>query len=160
MFFQKVFHVHQSLSETRQQLTRVGAYRTRLPGLKKAFITADGVAQFECAVDPRLDLHAVIVELPTDEENAVLFHSTVGNVRIAGMIALAPVRPGLTEVRLTVDYCIRSLVARVIDFCTRRVERYVEETLRSLQGCLNGDNAACSAVKGLTFTASQLQPAH
>jgi hypothetical protein len=111
--------------------------------LKKAIITADGVAEFECEVDSQLDLQAVLVELPSDDQNQVLFQSTVGNVRVAGMLELSPIKPGVTEVQLTVEYTLCSLVARAVDFCTKRVERYVEGALRSLQACLNGDGGAC-----------------
>lgn len=143
MFFHKVFHIHQPLAETRRQLTQLATLRSRVPGLKKAVITADGVAQFECEVDPQLDLHAVLVELPSQDENHVLFQSTLGNVQVAGMLALCPITPGVTEVQLTVEYTLRSLVARALDFCTKRVERYVESSLRALQSCLNGNGAAC-----------------
>jgi hypothetical protein len=143
MFFHKVFHIHQPLAETRRQLTQLATFRSRLPGLKKAIVSADGVAEFECEVDPQLELQAVLVELPTDDANQLLFRSTVGNVRVAGMLALCPIKPGVTEVQLTVDYTLESLLARALDFCTKRVERYVEGALRSLQACLNGDSGAC-----------------
>src|SRR4051812_18009824 len=143
MFFHKVFHIHQPLAETRRQLTQLATFRSRLPGLKKAIISADGVAEFECSVDRQLELQAVLVELPTDDANELLFQSTVGNVRVAGMLALCPIKPGVTEVQLTVEDTLCSLVARALDFCTKRVERYVEGALRSLQACLNGDTGAC-----------------
>jgi hypothetical protein len=143
MFFHKVFHIHQPLAETRRQLTQLATFRSRLPGLKKAIVSADGVAEFECEVDQQLDLQAVLVELPTDDANQLLFRSTVGNVRVAGMLALCPIKPGVTEVQLTVDYTLHSLVARALEFCTKRVERYVESALRSLQECLNGNDGAC-----------------
>jgi hypothetical protein len=147
MFFQKVFHVRQPLVETRRQLTSLASFRGRLPGLKKAEVSKAG-AQIECTVDPRLDLHAILVELPTDEENQVVFQSTVGNVRVAGLIALTAIRPGVTEVMLAVDYSLCSIAGKLVDFCTRCVERYVENLLRALQGCLNGDQpGACRQVQ-------------
>jgi hypothetical protein len=158
MFFQKVFHVHKPLAETRRQLSRVAAFRAQLPGVKKAVFTADGVAQFECEVDPFYAMHAVLVELPCEEENAVLFHSTVGNVRVAGMVALCPIRPGLTEVRITVDYCLRSLLARTLDFFTHRVEHYVDKALHALQECVDSQTGGWTRPAGLT--PRQLQPAH
>ncbi len=139
MFFQKVFHVHSPLAETKRQLGQLTKLRSRLPGLNKAVITADGVAQFECAVEEGLALHAVLVELPTDEANQVLFKSTVGNVRVAGLLELSAIRPEVTEVQLTLEYSLRSFAGRVLDLCTRKVERYVDDSLRALERCLNGE---------------------
>src|SRR4051794_26728528 len=110
MFIQKIFHVHSPLAETKTRLSRVQAYRAHLQGVRKALVTAEGVGQFDCALSRGLRAHCVLVELPTGEENQILFKSTTGNVNLAGVIEFVPIRENLTEVQLTIEYGFRSVI--------------------------------------------------
>src|SRR4051794_10117202 len=111
MLIQKIFHLPHNASEARARLARIHALRKLLPGLGKAVMNADGVAQFDCRLAHGVRAHCVVVALPTPQSDQVLFKSTAGNIRVAGLIEFVPVRKNLTEVQLTIEYAFSSLLA-------------------------------------------------
>lgn len=138
MFIQKIFHVHHSLSETKARLGNLHSYRRHLEGVQKALITADGVAQFDFVAPTGFRGHFVAVELPAEEDHQLLFKSTAGNVDVAGLIEFYEVRPGLTEVQLTLEYSLSSTFHSVINSLTAAFEHYLNRQIRQLQAALNG----------------------
>lgn len=138
MLLQKIIHVHQGIEETKRRLANLHNYRRHFEGVQKALITADGVAQFDCTVANGFRAHFVLVELPTSDENQVFFRSTAGNMEVAGLIEFFEIRPGLTEVQLTLEYSIKSPVHSVVDRLGGGVERFVNRQLRRLQAVLDG----------------------
>jgi hypothetical protein len=140
MLIQKIFHVHQGLEETKARLAHVQNYRQYLEGVRKAVITEDGVAQFDCVLpDGGFRAHMVLVELPTQDENQVLFRSTAGNVEVSGLLEFFPIKDNLTEVQLTLDYSLRSPFASIFNAFTAPLERFMNRQLRRLQEILNGE---------------------
>lgn len=138
MFIQKIFHVHRPVAETRQALARPQAFRRHLEGVETAVVTADGVAQFKCDIDGDLSVRAVLIELPTPNDDEILFRSTAGNIDISGLVEFAEVHPNVTEVQLTLNYEPRTLLGRLSERCLHRIEHYLERQLRCLQACLDG----------------------
>ena len=138
MLLQKIIHVHQGIEETKARLSNLHSYRRHFEGVHKALITADGVAQFDCNVTNGFRAHFVLVELPTTEDNQVFFRSTAGNMEVAGLIEFFEIRPGLTEVQLTLEYSIKSPVHKLLDRLTSGTERFVNRQLRRLQAVLDG----------------------
>jgi uncharacterized membrane protein len=138
MLLQKIFHVRRNLAETKASLGNLHQYRRHLEGVQKALVTADGVAQFDFVTNTGFRAHFVATELPADDENQILFKSTAGNVDAAGLIEFYEIRPGLTEVQITVEYSIGSALQRVIDGLTSGFERYLNRQVRRLQAALDG----------------------
>ena len=140
MLIQKIFHVHQGLEATKARLAHVQSYRQYLDGVRKAVITEDGVAQFDCVIpDGGFRAHMVLVELPTQDENQVLFRSTAGNVEVSGLLEFFPIKDNLTEVQLTLEYSLRSPVASIFNVFTASLERFMNRQLRRMQAILNGE---------------------
>lgn len=142
MFIQKVLHIHRSLDETRAQLSNLASFRRQLPGVEKAVITEDGVAQFDCVLPRGLRVHCVLVELPTNDPNQLLFQSTTGNVELSGLIEFTPVRENLTEVQITMEYTLESPMAAVCDRLFRCVEQFFHRQLAAAQVQVEGALAA------------------
>ena len=138
MLLQKIIHVHQGIEETKSRLANLNQFRRHFEGVQKALITADGVAQFDCTMANGFRVHFVLVELPTSEENQVFFRSTAGNIELAGLTEFFEIRPGLTEVQLTLEYSIKSPVHSLVDRLTGGVEHFVNRQLRRLQAVLDG----------------------
>lgn len=148
MFIQKIFHIHQSVDETKSRLSNLQIYRRHLEGFKKAIVTADGVAQFDGVTSNGFHAHAVVVELPTEEPNQVLFSSTAGNVELAGLLEFFPVKDDLTEVQLTLEYAIKSPVHSVLDAVTASMERFISKGIANLAAAVNGSpNVAVPSCK-------------
>lgn len=164
MLLQKIIHVHQGIEETKRRLANLHSFRRHFEGVQKALITADGVAQFDCTIANGFRAHFVLVELPTSEENQVFFRSTAGNMDVAGLIEFFEIRPGLTEVQLTLEYSIKSPFHGIIDSITGGVERFVNRQLRRLQAVLDGCPLPLPQTESKksrrTFTAHLPQLAH
>ena len=133
MLIQKIFHVHSPVSEAKARLSRMHAFRGQLPDVETAVVTADGIGQFACALSHGLRAHCVLVELPTEDANQVLFHSTTGNVKLAGLVEYVAIRENLTEVQLTLDYGFCSPVQTLLDRLFRTVDRFFQRQLAALQ---------------------------
>ena len=139
MFIQKIFHINLGAEQTRTRLSNLQIFRRHLEGVQKAVITVDGVAQFDCVTSNGFRAHAVVVELPTQDKNQVLFRSTAGNVELAGLIEFFEVKDDLTEVQLTLEYAIKSPVHSVLDSVTASMERFINRALGSLEAAINGE---------------------
>ncbi len=144
MLIQKVFHVRHGLEETKAALKNVHLYRRQLDGMKKAVLTRDGVAQFDCEMPSGVHAHCVVAELPTDDPNQALFQSTAGNLEIAGLIEFIPVRDNLTEVQLTFEYSFKSVVHALLDRLTNCTEEFLIAQLQRLQDWLDSATARIS----------------
>lgn len=165
MLIQKIFHVRQDLQETKARLAHVQSYRPYLDGVRKAVITEDGVAQFDCVLpEGNFRAHLVLVELPTSDDNQVLFRSTAGNVELSGLIEFFPIKENLTEVQLTLEYSLSSPVHSIFNLFTASMERLVNRQLRRVQGILNGEylpiSTSTSPNRGRSISGTHPQFAH
>jgi len=161
MLLQKIFHVHHNLADTKARLGNLHSYRRHLEGVQKALITADGVAQFDFVSPTGFRGHFVAAELPAEEDHQLLFKSTAGNVEVAGLIEFYEIRPGLTEVQLTLEYSISSTFHSVINGLTAAFEHYINRQIRRLQDALNGvPMPARKQEKARVYTAHLPQLAH
>jgi uncharacterized membrane protein len=141
MFIQKILHVHRSLAETKTRLSNISTLRRYLSGVDKAVVTADGVGQFACVLPSGISAHCVLVGLPTEDDNQVLFQSTTGNVTVAGLIEFVQIRENLTEVQLTLEYTFSSVFAKLVDRCFKSVDRFFQRQFATLQMQLEGSYA-------------------
>ena len=141
MFIQKIFHIHHNVAETKARLAKVAHLTRYLGGVKKAVLTADGVGQFACELPKGLQAHCVVVGLPTDDENQVLFQSTTGNLNVAGLIEYVPVKENLTEVQLTLEYSFTSPLSGLLDRMGHCMERFLQRQLAAIRIGVEGSYA-------------------
>src|SRR2546425_8357913 len=108
MLVQKIFHIHQPVSETRNCLAYISSYWRELPGLNHATITADGVGHFEFKTLSGHTLFADVAEVPDETPDQLMFCSIGGNMQVNGTLEFFEIRENITEVVLTLDYHIES----------------------------------------------------
>ncbi len=137
MQLEKIFHVHQSLSETQSRLASVTSYRRHLDGVTKAMI-CDGTAQFRFEPGLGYSINVDLLELAGKTPGQILFRSTSGNIEVAGMIEFFAIREQVTEVVLTLDYQLSAPLARVVDNLTHVMDRFLDVQLRRLQAHFEG----------------------
>ena len=142
MLIQKTFHVHQPLQETKDRLANTSLYRRRFFDVKKAILTADGIGHFEFLTGAGFRALIDVQEVASEDENTKLFASYNGNVDVLGSVEFFAVKPGLTEVVLTVDYRIHSFIFRVVDRLTNSVDRFVNHQLALMDDYLKGVSRA------------------
>lgn len=145
MFIQRIFHVRHDLDTTRRLLGDLCQYSPRREAMEKMIITSEGVAQIECALPSGEHTTCVLVELPSENPNQVLFQSTTGNIEVSGLLEFIPIRPNLTEVQLTVSYSPRSFLLRVRDLFCGDIRSYFDRQLNRLRDGLEAPALAVAS---------------
>jgi len=124
MFVDKIFHLRQPLPEVRRRLRQPNTWSAwhEDPEVHCSLMEWDGI-RFEFATRQAQRFCAHIEELPGRDPNRILFRSVRGNVALAGMLELVPIRPNLTEVVLSLDYEAPSAMQRVVEALDRFLNR-------------------------------------
>jgi hypothetical protein len=140
MLIHKIFHLREPVTEARRHLREVQTWSGPENGgeARCSAIDPDGTGHFEFA--PRHDGQSVsadIREVPDADPNRILFRSVGGNVRLAGMIELFPIRPALTEVVLTVDYEAASPLQKAFGTAATALDRFLNRQLSRIESCIN-----------------------
>jgi hypothetical protein len=134
MLIHKIVHLHQSLSEARHALSRIESLAECFAdGIQR---NADGTLRIEFALAPGPRAHAVLVQIPSASSTTILFGSRTGNVRIAGMVELVPIRETLTEIAITMDYEFEPFFLRAYDSATRAFDRFLSRQFSELRSRL------------------------
>lgn len=133
MLIQKTFHLHFMQEVARARLANPAGYRWRFVGVEVAEVAADGKAHFVFRLPCGLRVDVELVKLPGENPAQTIFGSSRGNVAVLGVLEYFPIRPGLTEVVLTLDYTICSPVFRLMDYLTHSVDRFLNRQLERLE---------------------------
>ena len=138
MLIQKIFHVRESLDETKARLRNFHSYRRVFEGVHSSTSPDEGNARLQFVTGNGFRADVELTEVPTDDSNQTLYRSTHGNMDVVALVEYLPVRDGLTEVQLTVEYGIHSHMHSVLDAVTASVDRFLNRHLRRLQMHLSG----------------------
>jgi hypothetical protein len=130
MFIDKVFHLHQPLPEVRKRLRQPRTWSAwqEDPEVHCSLMEWEGM-RFEFAARQAQRFCAYIEELPGRDPNRIVFRSVRGNVALAGMLELVPIRPNLTEVVLSLDYEAPSAMQKIVE----AVDRFLNRQLTRLE---------------------------
>jgi uncharacterized membrane protein len=137
MMIQKIFHMNQSVSETRRRLTNIGSYRHHLDGVDEAQ-GEFGVSNWKLRLPLGFKVDLTLEELSCEDDNVVLFRSLGGDVAVMGSITFHEVTRGLTEIELVVDYESSSRVFNVMDRMLNIGEHFVVNQLRRVRAHFEG----------------------
>jgi uncharacterized membrane protein len=138
MFIEKFFHINLPVTETKTRLNRVNSYRRELESMHKAIVTDEGLAHFEFEVGMDHSAWVDLVQLPSPDENTILFRSTRGTVEMTGMIEFCPIKPNLTEVKFALDYEIKSILHRAVDRLSGTIDAFLNRQLQAIQSHFEG----------------------
>ncbi|MGA3170239.1 MAG: hypothetical protein ABSE62_04430 [Chthoniobacteraceae bacterium] len=130
MFIDKIFHLRQPLPEVRRRLRKPRTWSAwqEDPEVHCSLMEWDGM-RFEFATRQADRFCTHIEELPGRDPNRILFRSVRGNVALAGMLELIPIRPNLTEVVLSLDCEAPSPMQKVVE----AVDRFLNRQLTRLE---------------------------
>jgi len=133
MLTHKIFHLRQPLPQARESLRDFGTWTAAENDaeLHCSLLQPQGIGHVELAAGPGSSVSADIQEVPGDDPNRILFRSVGGNIELAGLIELFPIRPNLTEVVLTLDYA--SPLQKAFD----AVDRFLNRQLARIEGCVH-----------------------
>ena len=142
MLIQKIFHVRQDLDETKARLSNFHSYRRVFEGVNASLPPEDGIARFQFVTGNGFRADVELSEMGTEDSNQTLYQSTDGNMDVLALVEYFPIRKGLTEVHLTLEYTLRSHMHSVLDAVTASVDRFINRHLRRLQMHLSGSARA------------------
>jgi hypothetical protein len=138
MFIQKIFHLRQSIDESRDRLRSLGSFSGSERGVKVrcAMDGPEGAGRLECSSATGQRIFADIEEVAGEDPNCILFRSVDGPVELAGMIELYPIRAQLTEAVLTVEYDVISPLQKAIEAMSAALDNFLNRQLEQLEGCM------------------------
>lgn len=149
MIIQKTFHLPALREAAQARLANLTDYRPQLARVDLAVLTPEGRAHFVFRLPGcgfRADVE--LVKIPGGTPGQILFRSNGGNIEVLGVLEYFQIRPGLTEIVLTVDYTIRPWVFRVIDRLAHGMDHFLNLQLERLEAALAHPGESRRAING------------
>jgi uncharacterized membrane protein len=139
MMIQKIFHMNQSVGETKRRLRNVGSYRHHLDGVDEAQGGHGGLSRWKLQLPLGFRADFTLEELSTENDDTILFRSVDGgDVQVVGSLSFYEVKRGLTEVELTVNYESNSTVFNLMDRMLNIGDHFVVNQLRRVRAHFEG----------------------
>ena len=157
MMLHKIFHMNQSVSETKRRLADVRDYRHHLDGLERADKKADGFSQWRLLLPLGFRADFALNTVETEDPNTVMFKSEGGDLSIVGMVSLQQIKADLTEIDITVNYESTSPLFNVLDRALKIGDHFLVNQLRRIRAHFEG--IAAPAPRRMPVYAHQLKQA-
>ena len=138
MMLHKIFHMNQSVEETRRRLANIGSYRHHLDGVEQADVNRDGSSQWRLLLPLGFRADFKLSEASA-EENTVVFKSVDGgDLEVMGMISFHAVKSNLTEIDLVLNYESASPLFNLLDRMLKVGDHFVVNQLRRVRAHFEG----------------------
>ena len=138
MMLHKIFHMNQSVEETRRRLANVGNYRHHLDGVEEANFSNDGSSKWRLLLPLGFRADFSLAEASADE-NTIVFKSTDGgDLQVMGMISFHAVKPNLTEIDFVVNYESASPLFNLLDRMLKVGDHFLVNQLRRVRAHFEG----------------------
>ena len=144
MMLHKIFHMNQSLEETKRRLANVSSYRHHLDGVQQADFSAEGTSNWKLSLPLGFRAEFTLQEANIDSDT-VAFKSVDGYLEIAGVITFHKVKNNLTEVDLTVNYESNSVMFNILDRMLSVGDHFLVNQLRRVRAHFEGIAAPARA---------------
>ena len=138
MMLHKIFHMNQSVSESKRRLADVSGYRHHLDGLERADKKADGVSQWRLLLPLGFRADFSLTAAETEDPDTIVFKSEGGDVEVVGMVSFRPVKSNLTEVDITLNYESTSALFNVLDRALKIGDHFLVNQLRRIRAHFEG----------------------
>ncbi len=138
MMLHKIFHMNQSVSESKRRLADVSGYRHHLDGLERADKKAGGVSNWRLLLPLGFRAEFSLVSMETEDPNTVVFKSEGGDLEVVGMVTFQQIKPNLTEIDVTVNYESSSALFNVLDRALKIGDHYLVNQLRRIRAHFEG----------------------
>ena len=156
MMLHKIFHMNQSVSETKRRLADVSGYRHHLDGLERADKKADGASQWRLLLPLGFRADFSLTTTAAEDPNTVVFKSEGGELEIVGMVTFQQIKSDLTEIDITVNYESSSPLFNVLDRALKVGDHFLVNQLRRIRAHFEG--IAAPAPRRSPVYAHQLKP--
>ena len=158
MMLHKIFHMNQSVNETKRRLANLSSYRHHLDGVEKADLSDNGMSHWQLLLPLGFRADFVLSEVASDEPNTVVFKSVDGDLEIMGMVSFHAVKNNLTEVDLVVNYESSSPLFKMLDRMLNVGDHFLINQLRRVRAHFEG--IAAPVPQTVSVYSAGMKPAH
>ena len=137
MMLHKIFHMNQSVNETKRRLANVSSYRHHLDGVQQADFSGEGTSAWKLLLPLGFRAEFTLTEANANE-STVVFRSIEGDLNITGMVSFHTIKSDLTEVDLVVNYESNSKVFNLLDRMLNVGDHYLVNQLRRVRAHFEG----------------------
>lgn len=138
MMLHKIFHMNQSVDETKRRLANVSGYRHHLDGVEQADVSDEGVSHWRLQLPLGFRADFVLNMVPSDEANTLIFKSVDGDFEIMGMVTFNAIKSNLTEVDLAINYESSSPLFNLLDKMLNVGDHFIVNQLRRVRAHFEG----------------------
>lgn len=157
MMLHKIFHMNQSVEETRRRLANVSSYRHHLDGVEQADVAADGLSQWRLRLPLGFRADFTLAESAADANSVVFKSLDGGDLEIMGMISFHAVKANLTEVDVVLNYESSSPLFNVLDRMLKIGDHFLVSQLRRVRAHFEG--IAAPVARPASVYRTELKPA-
>lgn len=133
MLTQKTFHLQMPWHKARAMLSDIRGYRRKCLYVEDMLTPAKGVVRLLFSLPLRFRGHVDLAIVEGENPTQLLFRSEGGAIQLIGLLEYFEVKPNLTEIVLTVDYVISSRFYRWANYCSRSVDRFLNQNVALLE---------------------------
>ena len=144
MMLHKIFHMNQSVEETRRRLANVSSYRHHLDGVEQADVAADGLSQWRLKLPLGFRADFTLAESSADTNTVVFKSLDGGDLEIMGIISFHAVKANLTEIDVVLNYESSSTVFNLLDRTLKIGDHFLVNQLRRVRAHFEGIAAPVS----------------
>jgi len=138
MLLQKTFHLPALREAAQARLADVRGYHQQLVNMEVAVGPEEGRAHFVARLPGGFHADVELVRVSGGNAAQTLFRSSRGNIEILGVLEYFQIRPGLTEVVLTLDYTIEPWFFRWLDCVAHCMDRFLNHQLERVESAFCG----------------------
>ena len=155
MMLHKIFHMNQSVDETKRRLANVSSYRHHLDGVECADMVGEGVSNWRLQLPLGFRAEFTLSEA-SSEGDTFMFKTLGGDLEIVGMVAFHGIKSNLTEVDITLNYESNSPLFNMLDRMLNVGDQFLVNQLRRVRAHFEG--IAAPAPRSVAVYASHLKP--
>ena len=138
MMLHKIFHMNQSVEETRQRLADVSSYRHHLDGVERADVAADGSSQWSLRLPLGFRADFTLAEAAGEDDSIVFRSIDGGDLEVMGVISFHAIKANLTEIDITLNYESTSPLFNLLDRMLNVGDHFLVNQLRRVRAHFEG----------------------
>ena len=138
MMLHKIFHMNQSVEETRRRLANVSSYRHHLDGVEQADVVANGTSHWSLRLPLGFRADFTLAEAAGEDQSIVFRSIDGGDLEIMGVISFHAIKANLTEIDLVVNYESASPLFNLLDRMLNVGDHFLVNQLRRVRAHFEG----------------------
>ena len=138
MMLHKIFHMNQSVEETKRRLANVSSYRHHLDGVECADVVDEGVSNWRLQLPLGFRAEFTLSETSLEDGDSLMFKTLGGDLEIVGMVNFHSIKSNLTEIEVTMNYESNSPLFNMLDRMLNVGDQFLVNQLRRVRAHFEG----------------------